>query len=120
LATLDGTLNVTSWGGYTPAAGNSFNFLTFGSSSGAFAMTNLPAGWNSALSPFATYMQLAIPSAVLPPAIGGGSLITIAPDALPGNDTQLAFDQLMMLADASAVGMLTMPGNPEEELRQCR
>jgi hypothetical protein len=124
-ANLGGTLNVTSWGGFTPAAGDTFNFLTFGSSTGSFATTNLPAGWSSALSPFATYLQLAIPGAALPPASvipPSGSLITIAPDALlPDNDTQQAFDQLMTLADATAVSMLALPqSNSEEELRQCR
>jgi hypothetical protein len=37
LATLGGTLNVTVVGGFTPAAGNTFQILPFGSSSGDFA-----------------------------------------------------------------------------------
>jgi hypothetical protein len=124
LATLGGTLNVTSWGGYTPVAGNTFDFLTFGSSAGAFATTNLPAAWGSTLSPLATYLQLAIPAAALPPATvtpPSGSLITIAPDVLPTNDTQLAFEKVMVLADAAGVSMLAMPQlNDQEEPRQCR
>ena len=124
LATLNGTLNVTSWGGYTPAVGDSFNFLTFGSSSGAFATTNLPVAWGSTLSPLATYLQLAMPAAALPPATvtpPSGSLIALAPDALPTNDTQLAFEKVMVLADAAGVSMLAMPQlNDQEEPRQCR
>jgi hypothetical protein len=37
LATLDGTLNVTLVGGFTPAAGNTFQIVPFGSSNGDFA-----------------------------------------------------------------------------------
>jgi hypothetical protein len=37
LATLDGTLNVTLVGGFTPVAGNTFQVLAFGSQSGDFA-----------------------------------------------------------------------------------
>jgi len=41
-AMLNGTLNVTLVGGFTPAAGNSFAIMTFGLPSGVFATTNLP------------------------------------------------------------------------------
>jgi hypothetical protein len=37
MATLDGALNVTETGGFTPAAGNTFQFLPFGSRTGDFA-----------------------------------------------------------------------------------
>jgi len=43
-ATLDGTLNVSLASGYTPSSGNSFQLLTFGSSSGTFASINYPSG----------------------------------------------------------------------------
>jgi uncharacterized repeat protein (TIGR01451 family) len=39
-ATLGGTLNVSSFGGFTPVSGNSFQILTYGSRSGDFAAKN--------------------------------------------------------------------------------
>jgi len=44
-ATLGGTLNVTLVAGFTPATGDTFNVLSYGSRSGTFATVNLPAGW---------------------------------------------------------------------------
>jgi hypothetical protein len=41
-ATLDGTLDVTLGSSYTPAVGDSFEILTYGSLSGNFADSNLP------------------------------------------------------------------------------
>jgi hypothetical protein len=40
LATLGGTLNVTEVGGFTPAAGDTYQVMSFGSSSGDFATKN--------------------------------------------------------------------------------
>jgi hypothetical protein len=42
LAMLDGTLNITLVGGFSPAVGDSFRILTFNSRSGDFAAINLP------------------------------------------------------------------------------
>jgi hypothetical protein len=42
-ATLGGTLNVATIGGFTPAFGNTFQVLTFGSLSGNFATYNAPS-----------------------------------------------------------------------------
>ena len=49
-ATLDGTLNVSLINGFTPAEGNQFTILTYGSVNGDFRTVNLPAllsplGW---------------------------------------------------------------------------
>jgi hypothetical protein len=48
---LGGTLEVTLTGGFTPAAGQSFNLLDWGSLSGTFASINLPTlaglAWNT-------------------------------------------------------------------------
>jgi len=41
-ATLDGTINVTLFGGFVPADGNTFDPLTFASSTGTFSTENLP------------------------------------------------------------------------------
>jgi hypothetical protein len=57
-ANLAGTLNVLGWGGYTPAPGTSFNFLSFASQTGGFSSINLPAGWNISLNSGSGYLQL--------------------------------------------------------------
>jgi uncharacterized repeat protein (TIGR01451 family) len=41
-ATLDGTLNVTYFGGYMPAGGETYDVLTFANKTGDFATKNLP------------------------------------------------------------------------------
>jgi len=43
--TLDGTVDFTAIGGFTPGTGDDFTFLTFGSSSGNFATMDF-TGWS--------------------------------------------------------------------------
>ena len=49
-ATLDGTLQVTLQGGFTPSVGDSFTVLTASSVTGSFATENLPGGVNWSVS----------------------------------------------------------------------
>jgi filamentous hemagglutinin family protein len=42
-ANLDGTLNLTTFGGFTPAIGTRFDFMTYASRTGDFARLNFPA-----------------------------------------------------------------------------
>ncbi|MBX3301370.1 MAG: putative Ig domain-containing protein [Nitrospira sp.] len=44
-ASLDGTLDVTLVDGFVPAPGDRFQFMTFGSRTGSFSTTNLPANF---------------------------------------------------------------------------
>ncbi len=45
-ASISGTLNVTLVNGFTPAAGNTFQIITAGSTAGSFTTINPPAGVN--------------------------------------------------------------------------
>jgi uncharacterized repeat protein (TIGR01451 family) len=49
--TLDGTLDVTTTNGFTPAAGNAFQIMTFGSRVGQFAVMNGLTGSGAVLAP---------------------------------------------------------------------
>ena len=121
-ANLGGTLNVVSWGGYTPTAGDTFNFLTFGSSTGSFATTNLPAAWGINLAPFASYLQLAMNGLAALPPVSASTLITLAPDALlPAAETSKSFDLLAMLGEEAGMSFMSLPEDDERlALRQCR
>jgi hypothetical protein len=44
-ATLNGTLNVNLYGGFTPISGNQFDVITYASAIGDFATKNLPDGY---------------------------------------------------------------------------
>ncbi len=44
-ATLDGTLNVAHFGGFTPVAGNTFQIMNYASRTGDFATKNFPVGF---------------------------------------------------------------------------
>jgi hypothetical protein len=62
-ATLGGTLDVTLTNGFVPASGDSFVIMSYGSTTGAFATTNLPAlggglSWNVAVG--ATSLTLTV------------------------------------------------------------
>ena len=58
-ANLAGTLNVSNVGGFVPAAGASFTIMNFASSTGAFAVVNLPLNINPAPAP--TSFTLVVP-----------------------------------------------------------
>jgi len=70
-ATLAGTLNVTSYGDFNPAAGNRFTVMNFANTRGTFAAVNQPAGWNLSLINSNTSYALLAPSVTVtpPPAI---------------------------------------------------
>ncbi|MBL0168804.1 MAG: hypothetical protein IPP85_17545 [Propionivibrio sp.] len=107
-ANLAGTLNVSSYGAYIPAAGSSYSFMSFGSSSGNFASTNLLSGIS--LNSFAGYLEL---------LMAGGSTPGLSPlqsflfDAFTVgrtvaefnrmliNDTEIPIDQMFALAALS-------------------
>ena len=58
-ANLAGTLNVSNVGGFVPAAGAIFTIMNFASSTGAFAVVNLPLNINPAPAP--TSFTLVVP-----------------------------------------------------------
>ena len=61
-ASLAGTLNVNSFGGFVPAVGSSFNFINFTASSGAFATVNLPPSLNFVLASAFDGLTLTLPA----------------------------------------------------------
>ncbi len=63
VATLDGTLNVTIWNGFTPALGDSFKIVTYASHMGSFDTANTPVlggGLNWQVNATATGVTLVI------------------------------------------------------------
>ena len=70
-ANLAGTLNVTGFGGYIPAAGDAYPFMNFANSTGAFSTINLPAGLGINFNSFANLLELRMPagSVGLPPSV---------------------------------------------------
>jgi hypothetical protein len=59
--TLGGTLNVSLFGGFTPATSNAFGVMTYGSVSGDFGTYNLPGGtaaWTKASPPTTSPLTL--------------------------------------------------------------
>jgi hypothetical protein len=111
-STLDGTLNVTSYLGYTPAAGTNYSFMNFGSTSGAFATTNLPGGWGINLNSYATYLDLLMPGALaavaapLTPLQALQQSIFIQPDALATNDTASGFNRVVVNDAETSLGQI--------------
>jgi hypothetical protein len=68
-AVLGGSLNVSLLGGFVPTAGQTFDFLTFGSTSGSFAITNIPtADGGPAFQLTPTANGLSLVGATLPPS----------------------------------------------------
>lgn len=51
VAALNGSLHVSSYGGFTPAAGSTFTVMKFASATGAFTHTTPPAGWTMLFVP---------------------------------------------------------------------
>ena len=110
--TLNGTLNVTSYLGYTPAAGANYSFMNFGSSTGAFTTTNLPGGWGINLNSYATYLDLLMPGALaavaapLTPLQALQQSIFIQPDALAANDTASGFNRVVENDAETSLGQI--------------
>lgn len=92
-ATLDGTLNVLAYGGYTPGAGTNYSFMNFASSSGAFSSSNIPGGWSMTMSSLATYLDL-LAAGALPPAVSPAlpAIVEIANDVIQGQ-TMTSFNR---------------------------
>ncbi|MBL8414140.1 MAG: hypothetical protein JNM42_06865, partial [Propionivibrio sp.] len=90
-ANLAGTLNVSSYGAYIPAAGSSYSFMSFGSSTGSFASTNLLSGIS--LNSFAGYLEL---------LMVGGSTLGLSPlqlvlfDAFTVGQTVASFNRMLV------------------------
>jgi len=66
-ANLDGALNVTLLNGYTPTISDSFTILTANTISGAFATTNLPAGYTWNINYTATTVTLEVAATLSSP-----------------------------------------------------
>jgi len=64
-ATLDGALNTSLFGGFTPTAGDLFDVISAAAIAGDFATINQPAGFTA--SPLATQYQLSYSAAAPPP-----------------------------------------------------
>jgi hypothetical protein len=108
-ANLNGTMNVTLFGGFVPAAGNLFDVITYASRTGDFATVNPPTGASLTATPNASFYQLAI---LTPPVIGGsGSSITSdAPFTLPAVDVKVLNDKFIATVEAAK--------QPEDEERK--
>jgi filamentous hemagglutinin family protein len=83
IASLDGTLSVSLFGGFAPVAGNSFDVVTYASRSGNFASSAFPAGYGMTGSPNPGLYNLAVLSAPAPP-----------PSPAPGFSSELALSAL--------------------------
>src|SRR5262249_31017005 len=80
-ATLDGTLNVSLINGFTPALGNNFQFMTYGSRSGDFSFT-------TGLSPF--FVRIAGPTTMSLQTVV--AMVTNAKDSATGSLRQAILD----------------------------
>lgn len=105
-ANLNGTMNVTMFGGFTGAAGNIFDVLTYGSRTGNFTTVNFPAGYGMTATPNATFYQLALSS--LPAVSSSSNQAAIL--KLPASEARILNDKFLGTID---------PGKqPEDEERK--
>lgn len=94
-ANLGGTLNVSLFGGFTAAAGNVFDVITYAGRTGDFAARNMPAGYGFTVAPNPASYRLTLAG-----AIG-------AADPLPlqinlARDLRVLNDGFLLSSDASA------------------
>ncbi|MBL8471596.1 MAG: hypothetical protein JNM98_07355, partial [Rhodocyclaceae bacterium] len=108
--TLDGVLNVLPYGSYTPAAGDSFAFMHFGSVSGSFSSQNLPSGWGLVYTAGLDSLQLAIPAAALPGPIA----------AVPPELVAVPLPPLSSIAPPTVVADAAIPVEERVRPRMCR
>jgi hypothetical protein len=69
VAALNGALNVSSYGGFSPAAGSTFTVMNFASSTGAFSSTTQPSGWGLSFVPGANSYALQAAAVTPPPTL---------------------------------------------------
>ncbi|MBL8491676.1 MAG: hypothetical protein JNM82_12930, partial [Rhodocyclaceae bacterium] len=69
-AHLAGTLDVAGYGGFTGAPGDSFAFMRYGGSGGAYGTINLPVGWGLEFQATSGALLLSIPAPAAIPVAG--------------------------------------------------
>ncbi|MBX3651318.1 MAG: filamentous hemagglutinin N-terminal domain-containing protein [Burkholderiales bacterium] len=118
-ATLDGTLNVSLFGGFTGADGDLFDFMTYASRTGDFATINFPAGTSMTATPNAGFYQLLLSVPPPPPPLA-------AVDAQPSNEMplKLAANDVRILQDRFFVDVQPAKDSGDEERKgavlECR
>jgi len=93
-ANLNGTMNVSLFGGFTGAAGDLFDVITFASRTGDFATVNFPSGYSMSATPNAGFYQLLIDA--LPAGSGGSSFSSELPLKLAANDVRTLQDKFFV------------------------
>ena len=134
-APLTGTLSVNLLGGYAPAYGETFNLLTYPSSSGAFSSFSLPTftglkTWSETNSGTATMLSIVKAHPPLSVARSGGSIsISWSGEADPGHGLKYTTDltppviwldvtnQVQMIAGQNVVNILPASSNLFFELQ---
>ncbi|MDP1536103.1 MAG: filamentous hemagglutinin N-terminal domain-containing protein, partial [Burkholderiales bacterium] len=91
-ATLDGTLNVSLFGGFTGTNGDLFDFMTYASRTGDFATINFPAGTSMTATPNAGFYQLLLNVSPPPPA-AAATPSSEMPLKLAANDVRILQDK---------------------------
>ena len=74
-ANLGGTLNLNQFGAFVPVAGNTFDYMTFASSTGNFAAVNFngaASGWGLTNNLFASSLQMTMPAVAIAPLSSSG------------------------------------------------
>lgn len=94
-ATLDGTLNVSLFGGFTGTNGDLFDFMTFASRTGDFATINFPAGTSMTATPNAGFYQLLLNVPPPPPAVAATPSNEM-PLKLAANDVRILQDKFFV------------------------
>jgi len=92
-ATLDGTLNVSLFGGFTGTDGDLFDFMTFASRTGDFATINFPAGTSMTATPNAGFYQLLLN---VPPPAAATTPSNEMPLKLAANDVRILQDKFFV------------------------
>jgi len=85
-ATLAGAINVSLFGGFVPAAGNSFSLINADSVIGSFSSLNLPSGYSFIANYNPASFGLSLSSLILPPAIP--PIASLTPDGFLQDSSQ--------------------------------
>lgn len=117
-ANLNGTMNVSLFGGFTGTAGDLFDVITFAGRTGDFAAVNFPSGYTMTATPNATFYQLLIDAL---PASPGGDASTVVSSELP---LKLAANDVRILQDRFFVDVQPAKESGDEERKgavlECR